>query len=121
MECGDCQSQGTVRRTSKKKGGFGGFGSTYEDGGGEKGRRELFGQIGLNPKVLEGASRADIADVVRGREVSFVTVRGGVAFVEMEELLRRLPKGAEVGKIRVDLYHGGQRRGLIGRGIGGLI
>lgn len=118
MECGDCESQGGGRRTVKRKGGFGGFGGSYEDVGGESGRREVFGQIGLSPRVLEGAERAVIANVVRGREVPFVTVRGGVAFVEMGEVLRRLPKGAEVGKIEVDLYGLGQREGLIGRGIG---
>lgn len=73
-----------------------------EDGGAETGRGTLFSQIRQSPTILDGATRAVVADVVRGGEVRFVTVQGGTVLLDMLELIQSLPKGADVGMIRVN-------------------
>lgn len=121
IECGDCEGQEEQRPKAKKAAGFGEFGSAFQEAEWDIRMRATFARIRISPALFEGATRSAIPDTIRHREVPFVTVHGGVAFLEMGEVLRSLPKGADVGIIRLDRFRKGHQTGLIGHGIGGLI
>lgn len=121
IECGDCQRREGRPKKMQRTGGFGGFGSAFDDVDAKVGHHASFRQIGLNPKTILRSDGAIIADVMRKREVPFVTLQGGTAFLDIMELLQNLPKGAEVGRILTDRYWQGYRTELVSRSIGGLM
>jgi hypothetical protein len=101
---------------SKPEGGRNGWGE-YTDGGygysGDVDFRSSFEKLRLSPTIFEGSEVAEAARTILAVKVAFITVNDGVAFKDIDEIVRGLTVEDRMMSVDMKGFREGKRENLL--------
>ncbi|KAM0714639.1 hypothetical protein Q7P37_009937 [Cladosporium fusiforme] len=95
--CGDCKREG---------GGNHGY-------WGDDDFRSSFEKLRLSPRIFRGSEVAEAARAILSVEVAFITVKDGVAFKDIDEIMRGLTVEDRVMSVDMEGFRRGKRENLL--------